>query len=47
MKKKTHIRKKGHARDKTSIRKLYDLGSRLEIAAERAVTALIKKLRKR
>ena len=47
MKKKTRLRKKARARDKTGIRKLYDLGSRLEIAAERAVTVLIKKLRKR
>ena len=47
MKKRTRIRKKARTRDKTGIRKLYDLGSRLEIAAERSVTALIKKLRKK
>ena len=29
------------------IRKLYDLGSRFETAAERAVAALVRKLRKR
>lgn len=29
------------------IRKLYDLGSRFEIAAERAIAALVKKLRKK
>ena len=47
MKKKIRIRKKTRIRDKTCIRKLYDLGSRLEITAERAVTARVKKLRKR
>lgn len=47
MKKKIRIRKKTRTRDKTCLRKLYDLGSRLEITAERAVTALVKKLRKR
>lgn len=31
---------------KKAIRKLYDLGSRYETAAERAIAALIKKLRK-
>ena len=32
---------------KKSIRKLYDLGSRFDIAAERAIVAVIKKLKKR
>ena len=32
---------------KTCFRKLYDLGSRLETAAERAVAALIRKLLKK
>ena len=31
---------------KTVIRMLYDLGSKLEIAAERAIVLLLKKLRK-
>ena len=32
---------------KTLIRRIYDLGSRAEIIAERAVAALIRKLRKK
>ena len=32
---------------KTMIRRLYDLGSRVEIIAERAVAALVRKLRKK
>ena len=30
---------------KKSIRKLYDLGSRFDIAAERAIVAMIKKMK--
>ena len=47
MKKKSRMQKRTRTKSKTRIRKLYDLGSRLEIAAERAAAALIKKLRKR
>ena len=32
---------------KKSIRKLYDLGSRFDIAAERVIVAAIKKLKKK
>ncbi|MER2234798.1 MAG: hypothetical protein ABS901_00525 [Candidatus Limivicinus sp.] len=41
------MKKKDRKRIKACIRKLYDLGSRLEIAAERAIVALIKKKKKR
>ena len=34
-------------KEKTLLRRLYDLGSRFEIAAERAIAGLIGKLRKR
>ncbi len=32
---------------KTVIRRLYDLGSRIEIAAERAIVRIFRKLRKK
>ena len=34
-------------KNQSRIRKLYDLGSRFEIAAERAIAALIRKLIKK
>ena len=39
--------KKSSANQKTTLRKLYDLGSHLETAAERAIIRLIRRLRKK
>jgi hypothetical protein len=40
-------REECHMKLKKSIRKLYDLGSRFDIAAERIIVATIKKLKKK
>ena len=39
--------KKSSADHKTTLRKLYDLGSRLETAAERTIVRLFRRLRKK
>ncbi len=39
--------RKDSAKPQSVIRKLYDLGSRFEIAAERAIAHIVRKLRKR